>query len=147
MNVVIGNDHAAIQLKHEVIEYLKNQGITVKDKGAQEKTSKEYPDYAQEVCNNILSGEYQLAILLCGTGAGMCITANKIRGIRSVVCSEPYTAQLSRAHNNANVLCLGARVVGTELAKLIVKAFLETPFEGGRHADRVAKISDIESRA
>ena len=147
MNIIIGNDHAAIDLKKDIISHLADMdNINATDCGAQDKQSLDYPDCAQNVCNKILSGAFEKGILLCGTGAGMCITANKIKGIRAVVCSDPYTAKLARAHNDANVLCIGARVVGNALAKIIVDAFLAEPFEGGRHAARVAKIMEIESK-
>lgn len=144
MKIAIGNDHAAINLKHEVIKYLKQKNITTYDFGVQEGQKVDYPDNATKVCSHILTKEYDYGILLCGTGVGMSIAANKIRGIRAVVCSEPYSAMQSRAHNDANVLCIGARVVGDELAKMIVDAFVGAAFEGGRHAQRVAKIGEIE---
>jgi len=145
MRIIIGNDHTAVELKQEVLRHLaEKHGIAGADHGAQDRHGPEYPDYARDIADRLTSGEFDLGILLCGTGAGMCIAANKKRGIRAVVCSEPYTAQLSREHNDANVLCIGARVVGVELAKLIVDAFLAAEFEGGRHARRVAKITGME---
>ena len=145
MKIIIGNDHTSIQLKQEIIGYLaKKYGIDATDSGAEDKQASDYPDYARNTCEKLLSEGYNLGILLCGTGAGMCIAANKIKGIRAVMCSEPYTAQLARNHNDANILCIGARVVGSELAKLIVDAFIEAKFEEGRHAARVAKIMDLE---
>lgn len=155
MKVAIGNDHAAIQLKEDILNHLlgkktdeavKESKIKVGDFGARDKESMDYPDYAWEICNKVRSSEFNLGILICGTGAGMCIAANKIRGIRAVVCSDPYTAQLARAHNDANVLCIGSRVVGNELAKYIVDAFIKAPFEGGRHGKRVEKIMELEDR-
>ena len=148
MKIAIGNDHAGILLKREIVGYLagKEEDMSVTDYGAQDKPGLDYPDYAWEICNKVLNSGYVRGILLCGTGAGMCMAANKVCGIRAVVCSDPYTAQLARAHNDANVLCIGARVVGGELAKLIVDAFIEAPFEGGRHALRVAKIMNIETK-
>ena len=142
--IAIGNDHAAISLKHDIIEYLENRGA-IADLGAQDRQGLDYPDYALSVCKSVIDGESELGILLCGTGAGMCIAANKIRGIRAVVCSDPCTARFARVHNDANILCIGARIVGTELAKTIVDAFLSASFEGGRHEERVAKIMKIES--
>ena len=146
MKVVIGNDHAAVQLKHEIIQYLESkEEICILDGCTYNNKDMEYPDYAREVCNKVLSGEYDCGILLCGTGVGMSMAANKMRGIRAVVCSDPCSAKFSRAHNDANILCLGARVVGAELAKTIVDVFLSQPFEGGRHTIRVAKIMELEN--
>ena len=145
MKVIIGNDHAAIGLKQDIMIHLEAMDdYCVADIGAQDKSGSDYPDYAREVCKMVLNDGYDKGILLCGTGAGMCMAANKVKGIRAVVCSDPYTAQLARAHNDANILCLGARVVGSELAKSIVDTFLVEPFAGGRHTARVAKIMDIE---
>jgi len=147
MKVAIGNDHAAIQLKGDIWEYLEGKDdVSVTDCGVRDNQDTDYSDHAWEVSNKVLSGEFDKGILLCGTGVGMCIAANKVRGIRAVVCSDPYTARLARAHNDVNVLCIGARVVGSELAKLIVDAFLDTPFEGGRHSARVRKVMELEDR-
>ena len=140
MRIAIANDHTAGELKMELLLHLQGKpGITVDYLG-----NGEYPDYAGIVAKSIASGQHDLGLLLCGTGAGMCIAANKVRGIRAAVCSEPFTAKLTRQHNNANILCLGARVVGTELAKMIVDAFIEAEFEGGRHATRVDKFMAFE---
>ena len=145
MKIAIGNDHAAIGLKKDILAHLQSKaGIEVTDLGVQENESADYPKQAEIVASKVVSGEYDKGILLCGTGAGICMSANKVRGIRAVVCSEAYTAKLSRQHNDANVLCMGARVVGSELAKSIADAFLETEFEGGRHQLRVDMIMAIE---
>ena len=142
MNIIIGNDHAAIDLKYDIINHLQaKSSVSVTDHVCE---GLEYPDYALDICNKVVSGEYDIGILLCGTGVGMCMAANKVRSIRAVVCSEPFTAQMARSHNDANVLCIGARVIGGGLAKIIVDAFLDEPFAGGRHAGRVAKIMEIE---
>jgi ribose 5-phosphate isomerase B len=117
-------------------------GHEVVDMGSNGEKGTDYPVYAKAAAKAIAAGEADLAILLCGTGAGMCIAANKVAGVRAVVCSEPYTARLSREHNNAQVLCIGARVVGAELAKAIVDAFLQGEFEGGRHLARVEMLED-----
>lgn len=146
MKIIVGNDHAAVNLKHEIIEHLKSKNIAVTDAGAQAAGELDYPDYAFNVCKKVTSGEYDFGILLCGTGIGMCMSANKINGIRAVVCSDTFSSKLSRSHNNANVLCMGERVVGTGLAKMIVDAFLEEDFEGGRHALRVNKITELENK-
>ena len=146
MKIVISNDHAAIPFKEEISAHLKTQpNVQVTDFGATEKDGIDYPDYAVKTAKAITAGEFDMGILLCGTGAGMSITANKVHGIRAVVCSDPYTAKLSRQHNNANILCIGARVVGAELAKDIVDAFLSSEFMGGRHQTRVDKIMAVES--
>lgn len=143
--IIIGNDHTSIQLKQEIIKHLAEKyKIDATDCGAQGDQASDYPDYAQAVCKKLLSDGYDMGFLICGTGAGMCITANKINGIRAVMCSEPYSAKLARNHNDANILCIGARVVGSELAKLIIDSFIEAKFEAGRHARRVAKIMAIE---
>jgi ribose 5-phosphate isomerase B len=142
MKIAIGYDHTSTGLKEAITEHLQQkQNITITDFGS----SPEYPDGALTVSKSITKGEHQLGILLCGTGAGMCYAANKVRGIRAVVCSEPYTARLSREHNDAHILCIGARVVGPELAKMIVDAFLEAKFEGGRHQARVDKFMAFEN--
>jgi len=145
MNIVIANDHTSVGLKNEIIKHLNSKdNIHITDLGASDNKRSDYPDYAVSALNNWDNAGYDFAVLICGTGAGMCISANKIKGIRAVVCSEPYTAIMARAHNDANVLCIGSRVVGEELAKLITDSFLKTSFEGGRHLDRVKKIMQIE---
>ena len=143
MKIIISNDHAATDLKKILAEHIKEKfSAEVTDTGSQGEKGTDYPQYAHAAAKKILSGEHDFAILLCGTGAGMCIAANKIRGIRAVVCSEPYTARLSREHNNAQILCIGARVVGAELAKMIVDEFLQAEFEGGRHQVRVDMLEN-----
>ena len=129
-----------------LLQHLNEKNFFVSDIGSRGE-KENYPDYAFAAAEKIIAGEFDFAILLCGTGAGMCISANKVRGIRAVVCSEPYTARLSRQHNNAQILCLGARVVGAELAKEIVDAFLAAEFEGGRHSERVDLIANYENAA
>ncbi|MDD2393662.1 MAG: ribose 5-phosphate isomerase B [Eubacteriales bacterium] len=143
--IAIGCDHAAYDFKVEILEYLKAKGYDVKDLGVFAAERANYPDYAHLVCETIQSGECDKGILICGTGIGMSIAANKHKGIRAALCSESLSAELSRKHNDANVLCLGARVLGPELAKHIIDAWLVTEFEGGRHQDRVDLISRIES--
>ena len=138
MKIAFGCDHAAVELKESLIKLVESMGHSTKDFGTHNNERVNYPDYAKVVSSAVVSGEYDLAILVCGSGIGMSIVANKTKGIRAVVCSEPYSAKLSREHNNTNVLCIGARVVGPDLAEMIVKAWLETSFEGGRHAERVA---------
>lgn len=143
--IAIGCDHAAYDFKVEILEYLKAKGYDVKDLGVFAAERVNYPDYAHLVCETIQSGECDKGILICGTGIGMSIAANKHKGIRAALCSESLSAELSRKHNDANILCLGARVLGPELAKHIIEAWLVTEFEGGRHQDRVDLISRIES--
>ncbi|MCL1862136.1 MAG: ribose 5-phosphate isomerase B [Defluviitaleaceae bacterium] len=142
MKIALGYDHTASLLKDAVMEYLTTRkDVTVTDFGA----SPEYPEGALAVAKSIAAGEHELGILLCGTGAGMSIAANKVRGIRAVACSEPYTAKLTREHNNTHIICIGARVVGTELAKMVVAAFLDAVPEGGRHAKRVETFMAYEA--
>ena len=142
--IAIGSDHAAASLRHIVKEYLEDQEIPYIDCGTDESPS-DYPVIAKEVCKKIQSGEADTGILLCGTGIGMCIAANKMKGIRAAVCSETYSAKFTRLHNDANVLCMGERVVGSGLAKEILDAFLFTEFEGGRHQRRVDMIMELEA--
>ncbi len=143
--IAVACDHAAFAFKTEIIGYLRDKGYDVRDFGADGKVRSEYPEYAALACRAIQSGECEKGILFCGTGIGMCISANKFKGIRAAVCTESLGAELSRRHNNANVLCLGARLVGIELAKHIIDAWLNAEFEGGRHQERVDMISAIEA--
>lgn len=145
--VAIGSDHAGFDLKQELAEALRAEGYHVEDFGCFSRESVDYPDIAREVAEAVAAGRLQRGILVCGTGIGMSIVANKIRGIRAAACSEPYSAIMSRRHNNANVLTVGGRVVGVGLALEIAKAFLQTEFEfGSRHEKRVEKIDAIERR-
>ena len=141
--IAIGSDHAAAELRHIVKQYLEDQEIPFTDCGTDESPS-DYPVIARKVCQKIQDGEADQGILLCGTGIGMSMAANKHLGIRAAACSEPYSAKFTRLHNNANVLCMGARVVGAGLAQEILEAFLFTEFEGGRHQRRVDMITEIE---
>ena len=142
----IGNDHAAIRLKESICEHLKERGIEFKDYGIQRGEKIDYPDMAEIVCRDVSSGKLERAILLCGTGVGISISANKIKGIRACCCSDYFSAKFTRLHNDANVLCMGGRVVGPGLANELVDVFLDTDFEGGRHQRRVDKINDLEKR-
>ena len=146
MKIGIGNDHSALELKAEIIDFLKEKGHEVVDYGTNSPESCDYPIYGEKVARAVAAGEVEKGILICGTGLGISLAANKVEGIRAVVCSEPFTAKMSRAHNNCNILALGARVVGAELAKMIVDTWLSTEFEGGRHQRRVDMIMDIEKR-
>src|SRR5215212_883527 len=145
MRIAIGSDHVGHPLKEEIKKYLEELGYSYQDFGTHSTERTDYPLFAKEVTAAVTLQQADLGILICGTGVGMSITANKVKGIRAVVCSEPYSAMLSRQHNNTNILALGARVVGSELARMIVKAWLEAEFEGGRHASRLEIISQIEA--
>jgi len=144
--IFIGNDHAGKDLKDFLINFLKNnyQEIEVINVGTDSYESCDYPDYAKEVSLNVLKEEDSIGILICGTGIGMSIAANKIKGIRAALCYNSTTAKLARQHNNANILCLGQRIIGFELAKDIVDTFIKTEFEGNRHLNRIIKINQIE---
>lgn len=144
MKIVIGNDHAAVAMKNMIKAHLEEKGYEVINVGTDTTESVDYPVYGEKVARSVADGKADLGIAICGTGLGMALTANKVRGIRACVCSEPYTAMMSRRHNNCNVLCFGARVVGDELAKMIVDTWLDTKFEGGRHQRRVDMIMKIE---
>ena len=145
MKIAIGCDHAATTLKAVVIEHLKARGIETVDVGTHSTASCHYPVYAHAVCEKIQNGECALGILICGTGIGMSIAANKHRGIRAACCSDTFSARLTREHNDANVLCFGERVVGAGLAVDLVDAFLDAEYaNGGNHLTRVAMLSEIE---
>ncbi len=143
--VFIGCDHAALHMKNDIIGYLNDKGYDVDDVGPFTPQSVDYPVYAKKVCDAVLAQEGSLGILICGTGIGMSLAANKIKGIRAAAVSEVYSAKLTRQHNNSNVVCMGARVIGIETAKMIADAFLETQFEGGRHQRRVDMIMELEN--
>ena len=144
-HIAIGSDHVGYPLKEEIKKYLDELGYTYQDFGAHSVERTDYPLFAKDVTSVVSSNQAALGILICGTGVGMSIAANKVKGIRAVVCSEPYSAMLSRQHNNTNILALGSRVIGPELARMIVNAWLEAEYEGGRHATRVEMISQIEA--
>lgn len=137
MKVAIGCDHGGIDLKKQVVRQLVHDQIQVLDLGCDTHDSVDYPDFAQTVCTSVLNGEAERGILLCGTGIGMSMAANRIKGIRAALCHELFTARMSREHNDANVLCIGARVVGPGLALEMVKTWLHTEFAGGRHLRRI----------
>ena len=143
--IVIGCDHAALELKNKVIAHLKEQNIEVTDVGTYTSASCSYPDYASALCKKIQAGEFELGILICGTGIGMSMAANKHNGIRAACCSDTFSARMTRMHNNANVLCFGERVVGTGLALDLVDIFIGTDYLGGRHEARVQMLTDIEN--
>ena len=144
--IVMASDHAGFDLKNTLVEQLKNDGYEVEDAGTYSKDSFDYPVFAEKACRYMLDGKAELCILVCGTGIGMSMAANKVKGIRAACCSDTYSAKYTRLHNDANVLCMGARVVGEGLAYEIAKVFLETEFEGGKHLRRINMISDLENK-
>ncbi len=146
MKIGIGNDHVAVEMKNEIIAHLENRGFEIVNYGTDEHTSFNYPITGEAVANAVMANEVDLGIVICGTGVGISLAANKVNGIRCVVCSEPYSAKLSREHNNTNMLSFGARVIGVEMAKMIVDSWLDAQFQGGRHQTRVDMIMDIEKR-
>lgn len=146
MKIGIGNDHTGVELKNEIVKHLISRGFEVVNYGTDQSESYNYAFAGEKVSNAVIQGEVDCGICICGTGIGISIACNKVRGIRACVCSEPFSAKLSKQHNDSNILCFGARVVGTELAKMIVDEWVNATYEGGRHAERVATIMDIENR-
>lgn len=146
MRIALGSDHGGFVLKEKIREYLDERGIMYHDFGTLNQESVDYPDFALEVAEAVARGDYDRGILICGTGIGIGIAANKVPGIRAALCHDVFSARASRQHNDANILTMGERVLGPGLALEIVKVWLETGFEGGRHARRVAKINDIEQK-
>ncbi len=146
MKIGIGNDHSALELKAEIIEFLQEMGHEIVDYGTNSPESCDYPTYGEIVGHAVADGEVDCGVLICGTGLGISLAANKVKGIRAAVCSEPFTAKMAKQHNNCNILAFGARVIGAELAKMIVDAWLNTEFEGGRHNRRVNQIMEIEEK-
>ncbi|ABC82515.1 ribose 5-phosphate isomerase B [Anaeromyxobacter dehalogenans] len=142
--VIAGSDHAGLHLRAEAVKVARAAGFDVEDLGPFTGESVDYPDYARQVAEAVAAGRARLGILVCGTGIGMSISANKVHGIRAAHCVTEFDARMARAHNDANVLCMGERVLGLGVAAAVVKAFLETPFEGGRHQRRVDKIGALE---
>ena len=143
--ISVASDGAGYNLKESVKRYLEDNGYSVIDCGTDSEASCDYPDFAYKCCMKIISGEAGLGILCCGTGVGMSIAANKVKGIRAACCSDTFSAKYTRMHNDSNVLCIGERVIGQGLALQIVSSFLEAEFEGGRHERRVNKITAIEN--
>ncbi|MBQ7146979.1 MAG: ribose 5-phosphate isomerase B [Lachnospiraceae bacterium] len=146
MIIAIGCDHAAFDMKEDIKAYLAEKGHEVKDYGTFSPESCDYPLYGEKVARALAEGQAERGILICGTGVGISLAANKVPGIRAAVCSEPLTARLARQHNNAQIIAFGARIVGPDTAKSIVDAFLEAEFLGGRHARRVGQIEEIEKK-
>ncbi len=145
MKIAIGNDHAAVDMKNTVAKHLRDLGYEVVNFGTDTGESCDYPVYGKRVADAVASGKCDLGVLICGTGIGISLAANKVKGIRAVACSEPYSAKMARAHNNANIVCFGARVIGEATALEIIDAFLSSSFEGGRHSRRVDMITAIEN--
>lgn len=146
MKIAIGNDHVAVDLKNHLTKYLEDKGYTVVNYGTDTTDSCDYPIYGEKVGRAVANGECDLGILICGTGIGISLAANKVKGVRAAVCSEPYSARLTRQHNNANIIAFGARVVGQSMAEMIVDEFLNAEYQGGRHQRRVDMLTDIENR-
>lgn len=146
MKVAVGSDHGGYHLKEHIKKYLEEKGFDIEDFGTNSLESVDYADFALKVAEAVSEEKFDRGILICGTGLGISIAANKVKGIRAAVVSDCYSAKMSRAHNNANILALGGRVIGPDLAIEIVKIWMETPFEGGRHQRRIDKISNIEKR-
>ena len=146
MKIAIASDHAGFTLKEHIKTFLREQNFQVIDLGPTAQTRCDYPDYALSLCQHLQTTEVELGILICGTGVGMSIAANKCSGIRAALISDVFSAQATRAHNDSNVLCLGARVIGVGLAESIVQAWCGSEFEGGRHQKRIDKMMALESR-
>ena len=144
--IALGSDHGGFALKQEIMKHLEERKIAYKDYGTYSEESCDYPTYGEAVGKAVASGECERGIVICGTGIGMSIAANKIKGVRAALCGDCFSAEMTRRHNDANVLALGQRVLGPGLALKIVDTFLENEFEGGRHAKRVAMLGEIESR-
>jgi ribose 5-phosphate isomerase B len=146
LRIAIGNDHTALELKKVIVDYLIAKGYEIVDLGTNSAERYDYPIAGEAVARALISGEAEKGVLICGTGVGISLTANKVRGIRACVCSDPYTAKLSKQHNDTNIIAFGSRVVGSELAKMILDEWLTADFEGGRHQYRLDMISNIEEQ-
>ena len=144
--IAMGNDHSAVEMKEAIKAYVEQKGYEVIDFGTNSSESCDYPVYGEKVGRAVASGEADYGIAICGTGIGISLAANKVPGIRAAVCSEPYSAMMTAKHNASQIIAFGARVVGNEMAKMILDSFFNTPFEGGRHAERVQKIIEIEKK-
>lgn len=144
--IAIGSDHGGFELKEHIKKHLEKRSLEYKDFGCYDENSVDYPDIAEKVCNAINSGDADKGILVCGTGIGISIAANKIDGIRAAHCHDVYSAEMTKRHNNANVICMGGRVIGRELAFKIIDAWLDAEFEGGRHQKRIDKIHALENK-
>jgi ribose 5-phosphate isomerase B len=146
MKIAMGNDHSAVEMKDAIKAYVESKGYEVIDFGTNSTASCDYPEFGEKVGRAVADGEVDYGIAICGTGIGIGIAAGKVKGVRVCTCSEPYSARMSRRHNNTNVLTFGARVVGVEMAKMIVDEWLDNQYEGERHARRVGMLAEIESR-
>ena len=144
--IALATDHGGFALKEQIKQHLDEKGIAYQDFGCHEPVSCDYPDMALPACEAVVKGECRCALLFCGTGVGISIAANKIKGIRACCCSDAFSAEYTRRHNDANALCMGGRVVGSGLAAELVDIFLNTPFEGGRHQRRIDKLTELEKR-
>ncbi len=144
--IAVGCDHGGFELKKEILAHFEEKGVKYVDFGTYTSDSCDYPDYAEKACLAVLNGECDLAVLVCGTGIGISMAANKIKGIRAACCSDTFSARFTRLHNDANALCMGGRVVGTGLACDMVDLFITTEFEGGRHQNRIDKITALENK-
>jgi ribose 5-phosphate isomerase B len=147
MKIVVGSDHRGYEVKRRIVPLLQQLGHQVEDVGPASKDSVDYPDFAILVASAVSDGRAERGILICGSGIGMCIAANKVKGVRAAPCHDSITAEMSRRHNDANVLCLSADLLGEELIDRMVRIWLETPFDGGRHARRVEKITHFEGQS
>lgn len=145
MKLAIGNDHVAVDMKNEIKAYLEEKGIEVINVGTDTTERFNYPVAGYKVARMVADGEVDAGVLICGTGVGISLAANKVHGIRACVCSDPYTAKLSKQHNNTNIIAFGARVIGIETAKMIVDEWLNATYEGGRHQTRIDMIAEIET--
>ena len=145
MKIAVGCDHGGLEHKNAIAEHLMQRGFAVEDFGIKEQKSVDYPDIALPLSKAVASGECELGILVCGTGIGMSLAANKVKGIRAAACSEHFSAKFTRLHNNSNILCLGGRVIGVGTALELVDLFVDTQFEGGRHHTRIDKVMQIEN--
>jgi len=147
MKIALGSDHAGFELKEDLRAFLAERQVEVLDLGAFGEAPVDYPDVAMKVAEKVSGGEVERGLLICGTGIGMSIVANRFAGVRAALCHDPYTARISREHNNANLLALGGRLIGKGLAREILKVWLETEFQGGRHQKRLDKITGLEEKA
>ncbi|MFQ5861240.1 MAG: ribose 5-phosphate isomerase B [Dehalococcoidia bacterium] len=146
MKVAIGSDHRGFHLKQAMAELLRDMGLEYHDFGCYDTSSVDYPDVAQQVAREVQRGEFDHGVLICGTGIGMSIAANKMPGIRAAPCYNPFSARMAREHNNANILCLGGELLGPELAQEIARAYFSSSFQGGRHQRRIEKLSHLEEQ-
>jgi ribose 5-phosphate isomerase B len=146
MKIVAGSDHAGLALKQHLVAHLRTRGLDVEDVGTHDGASTDYPDWGARVAEQVASREAEFGLLVCGSGQGMAMAANRVPGVRAAVVADTFSARATRAHNDANVLCLGQRVVGVGLAEDIVDAFLDASFEGGRHQRRIDKLTELEKK-